>query len=315
MILHQFPDLQWLKQQAEQSFSDGKGWGGRILTRPGWPTVILNAQTKYVVRDDILGPLSIFTNISGASNVVVGRKRVVVKDDFFFLSNHGQRYTLEINSENQTQTFNIHFGEHFADQVLQSLKSPSHLLDNTFQKSTQRVEFHNRLQQHDVRTKHILETIRQYGESNPILLEELLVDLLTIMMRCDSQVKKMADQLPAIKHSTRQEILHRMLNVTDYIYAFYDQSLSLEELAAVSCLSKFHFLRLFKIAFGKTPHQFISDVRICRARELLIHSPLDVQEVARRVGFQNSSSFSRSFLQHTGMYPTLFKGKTPRRLA
>jgi len=314
MILYQFPDLQWLKRQAEQSFSDRKGWGGRILTQQGWPTVILNAQTKYTVRDDIPGPLSIFTNISGASNVSVDKKRVVVRDDFFFLSNHGQRYTLEIDGDSPTQTFNIHFGEHFADEVLQSLKSPSHLLDNTFLKSTQRMEFHNRLQPHDARTKQILQTIRQHGESNPMLLEEMLADLLTIILRCDSQVKKIVDRLPVIKQSTRQEILQRMLNVTDYIYAFYDQSLSLEELAAASCLSKFHFLRLFKIAFGKTPHQFINDVRICRAQELLTHASLDVHEVAARVGFQNSSSFSRSFFQRTGMYPTLFK-KTRSRLS
>ena len=310
MILHQFPDLQWLKRQAEQRFSDGKGWGGRILTQQGWPTVILNTQTKHTVRDDIPGPLTIFSNISGTSNVAVDKKRVLVKDDFFFLSNQGQRYTLEIDGETPTETFNIHFGEYFADQVLQSLKSPSHLLDNTFQKSTQRVEFHNSLQPHDIHTKQILQTIKLHGESNSMLLEELLVDLLRTILRQDSQLKKIANGLPVIKHSTRREILQRMLNATDYIYAFYDQPLSLEELAAVACLSKFHFLRLFKIAFGKTPYQFINDVRICRAMDLLKHSSLDVHEVAARIGFQNSSSFSRAFFQNAGMYPAIFKKKS-----
>lgn len=142
-----------------------------------------------------------------------------------------------------------------------------------------------------------------------MLLEEMLADLLMIILRGDSQLKKIVDQLPVIKNSTRREILQRMLNATDYIYAFYDQSLSLEELAAAACLSKFHFLRLFKMAFGKTPHQFVNDVRVRRAQELLQHASLEIHEIASRVGFRDASSFSRVFFHQTGMYPTTLKGK------
>src|SRR6188508_514216 len=131
MILREFPNLSWLKQQAEQSFSNRKAWDGQPLPRGGWPNVILNVETQQAYRNNIRGPLSLFTNITGESTVETGLKRVRIKENFFYLSNQAQHYTLEIKEQKPTQTFNIHYGEYFADQVFQSLtKAPSELLEN-----------------------------------------------------------------------------------------------------------------------------------------------------------------------------------------
>jgi len=73
-----------------------------------------------------------------------------------------------------------------------------------------------------------------------------------VLLLDEIKIKKIQQQLPSLKSSTRKEIMRRLMVATDYIYTFYDRKLSLEELAQACCLSKFHFLRLFKIAFGKT---------------------------------------------------------------
>ena len=132
MIFHHFPDLQWLKQQSENRFSNRKGWEGRTLPQQGWPSVILNVNTGFTYRDNIRGPLSIFTNLSGESHVGIGKNRTTIREGFFFISNNDQRYTLDINNcKTSTETFNIHFGEHFASRVLRSLTLPTEsLLDN-----------------------------------------------------------------------------------------------------------------------------------------------------------------------------------------
>jgi AraC family transcriptional regulator len=308
MVLHQFPDLQWLKQQAEQRFSDRKAANGRILLQAGWPTVVLNVKTTQIYRDNIRGPFSLFANISGESFVKADLARKKVNEDFFFLTNHDQHYTLEVDKKQNTETFNIHFGEYFADKVFESLRKPvQKLIDNHFEAPCQSLAFHNRLQPHDGTTKQLLLKIKADDGKDQLLLEETLFDLLSHVFGKEKEIRKNAAELPVMKSSTRTELFQRLLLATDYIYSFFDQSLSLDELANVSCLSKFHFLRLFKIAFQKTPHQFINEVRLQKAKELLRKSTLDIHQIAQHTGFSNSSSFSRMFYQNTGAYPSQFR--------
>jgi AraC family transcriptional regulator len=308
MILREFPNLSWLKQQAEQSFSDRRAWDGRPLPRGGWPTVILNVETRQTYRNNIRGPLSLFTNITGESTVETGSKRVRIKENFFYVSNQAQHYTLEINDLNPTQTFNIHFGEYFADQVFQSLtKSPSELLENKFEVPLEGMAFHNTLHHRHTFLDRILRDIHSQKDPSALWLEEKLQTLLTELLKEETKLQKTQQYLPVLKSSTRQEIFKRLLHATDFIYAYFDQDISLDDLASISCLSKFHFLRLFKIAFQKTPHQFITEVRIRRSQELLKHTTLEVKAIAKSVGFFDSSSFSRAFHQHVGVYPTHFK--------
>ena len=95
-----------------------------------------------------------------------------------------------------------------------------------------------------------------------------------------------------------------MLVVSDYIHAHLDEDVSLEDLANVGCISKFHFLRLFKIAFDKTPYQFINEERVRRGRRMIQHTKFSINEIAHSLGFSNASSFSRMFFNQTGAYPT-----------
>lgn len=307
MIFHQFPDLQWLKQQSENRFSDRKGWQGRTLQQEGWPSVILNVKTGFTYRDNIRGPLSIFTNLSGISHVETGKNRTTIREGFFFVSNNDQRYTLDINNrKTSTETFNIHFGEHFASRVWRSLVlSTESILDNN-ESSSPNIEFHNRLNTRSAEMTDVISFLHQNMPTG-MLLDEKLSELISILFVQEKKLSKAQLQLPSLKSSTREEIIKRLVLAVDYIYTYYDKDLSLDELAAVACLSKFHFLRLFKIAFNKTPHQFINGVRIQRSKELLIRSTLDVKSISKAVGFDTSSSFSRMFRQQTGAYPSQFR--------
>jgi AraC family transcriptional regulator len=78
-------------------------------------------------------------------------------------------------------------------------------------------------------------------------------------------------------------------------------------LAAEACLSKYHFLRLFRQAFGLSPYQYIQHLRIEKARGLLADPNLPITDLAGLLGFDNSQSFSRLFFQKTGLYPTQYR--------
>ena len=306
MILHQFPDLQWLKQKAEQRFDDKQGWEGRQLKREGWPNVILNVNAQNIYRDNIKGPLSLFMNISGESTVLADKRRVNIKGGYFFITNHDQYYTLEVE-KHKAETFNIHFGEHFTENIFLSLTSDyESLLDEGDSSQLKRIEFYNKLHPRTPAVNHILTQIKQ-ADNNALLLEEKLVDLITLLVSDHREVKKAQRNLPSIKRSTKHEVVRRLFFATDYIYSFYHLDLTLDELAKVACLSKFHFLRLFKLLFHKTPHQFINEVRAEKAKELLQGSELEVQAIAKSVGFRDSSSFSRMFYQQVGVYPSQYR--------
>src|SRR6185369_1898543 len=145
MVLNEFPDLTWLKQQISSQFENRAGWKGRILKEKGWPTVLMNVKTNGISRNNIKGPFSLFGNLKGSSFVKVDNRKVRVTDEHFFITNSGQNYSLEVDERSETETFNIHFGDQFADQLIQSQTSSiESIIENEFQRE-HGFSFHNRM--------------------------------------------------------------------------------------------------------------------------------------------------------------------------
>jgi len=87
----------------------------------------------------------------------------------------------------------------------------------------------------------------------------------------------------------------------------YAAPLDLDRIAAEACLSPYHFLRLFKQAFNRTPHRYLTERRIRRAKELLANGSLTVTEVCFEVGFESLGSFSSLFRKHAGRSPVDYR--------
>ena len=209
-----------------------------------------------------------------------------------------------------TETFNIHFGEYFVEKALQSFFSTPHqLLENKGDPNRKEFGFHNRIVPNNAEFHAILNSIRQ-NEKDDLFVDEQLFQLLSLLLREEKKVHEMYDRFMVIKSSTREEILKRLIASTDYLHAFYINNPSLDELARISCLSKFHFLRLFKIAYGQTPHQFITALKINKVKELLQNTCAEVKIIAHQLGFGNTSAFSRLFHHQTGVYPSQFRANS-----
>ena len=78
----------------------------------------------------------------------------------------------------------------------------------------------------------------------------------------------------------------------------------LDDLAAVVHMSKFHFLRSFKATAGITPHQYLVNLRMQHAADLLRSTSLPVQSIATRCGYRSASQFASVFRRHHGALPT-----------
>src|SRR4026209_40646 len=106
------------------------------------------------------------------------------------------------------------------------------------------------------------------------------------------------------------ETLQRLGRARDFIDHCYDHPLSLDQISEKACFSRYHFLRLFRQAFNKTPHQYLIERRIERAKELLRADDLRVTDVCLEVGFQSLGSFSSLFHKSVGHPPVTFREKS-----
>jgi AraC-like DNA-binding protein len=102
---------------------------------------------------------------------------------------------------------------------------------------------------------------------------------------------------------TDLETLQRLGRARDFIDHCYDHPLSLDQISEKACFSRYHFLRLFRQAFNKTPHQYLIERRIEKAKELLGGDELRVTDVCFEVGFQSLGSFSSLFHKYVGHAP------------
>ncbi len=90
---------------------------------------------------------------------------------------------------------------------------------------------------------------------------------------------------------------------------------TLDELAAVAGLSKYHFLRQFSRVVGMTPGAYLRSLRMCRAARLLRTTRDPIAKVARASGFTDHASFSRAFRRHAGLSPRQYRGAARKRAA
>jgi transcriptional regulator GlxA family with amidase domain len=86
---------------------------------------------------------------------------------------------------------------------------------------------------------------------------------------------------------------------------------SLEELAEIAELSKFHFLRQFSQVVGMTPGAYLRTLRLCHAARKLRTTEMPILDVALSVGFADHPSFSRAFARHMGMTPSEYQKLGP----
>lgn len=87
----------------------------------------------------------------------------------------------------------------------------------------------------------------------------------------------------------------------------YGEPLTLDELARMVLVSKFHFLRSFRRTTGVTPGRFLSAVRLAEAKRLLRDTSLKVSDISAQVGYSSIGSFTRRFTESVGLPPTQYR--------
>jgi AraC-like DNA-binding protein len=97
----------------------------------------------------------------------------------------------------------------------------------------------------------------------------------------------------------------------DLADARYFEEIGVEDMARAAGLSRAHFSRRFKAAFGESPHSYLLTRRLERAAALLRTTDRTVADVCLSVGLRGIGSFTTSFKRNFGQTPTAYRGSFP----
>ncbi|HWO01634.1 MAG TPA: AraC family transcriptional regulator [Blastocatellia bacterium] len=135
------------------------------------------------------------------------------------------------------------------------------------------------------------------------MLESMVRQLVIHLLRTHLTVRK-SDK---IELSRAGPVDRRLRRALEFIHDNYSHGLSLEDVASAAYLSEYHFARLFKEIIGVTPHVYLANLRLERARKLLTETELAISEVASMVGYHSQSHFTKVFKSITGVTPRAYR--------
>jgi AraC-like DNA-binding protein/ligand-binding sensor protein len=132
----------------------------------------------------------------------------------------------------------------------------------------------------------------------------------------DSMIKLLSIFAEHISVVSNQIVVHRenaespvIRRAKEYIVENQTEDLSLGQVAKAVNTSTFHFCKMFKKATGLNFTEYVSRVRVEKARNLLLNPNLRISEIAYEVGFQSLTHFNRVFKKITGQSPTDYRSQ------
>lgn len=142
---------------------------------------------------------------------------------------------------------------------------------------------------------------RQRQAGYEFILGSLSTQIVVNMLR---QVKSNLPVLITERNFSEKENINRSV---EFLRELYDKDYSLEEVARVANLSPYHFIRVFKAQTGKTPYEYLLDVKIEKALEMLRIKNCTVTDVCFACGFNNLSHFTTLFKRKMGILPSDYR--------
>lgn len=139
------------------------------------------------------------------------------------------------------------------------------------------------------------------------LLKAYLIELIVLILR---EVEDTASNHKGYVFESpyRKYVVSQMIN---FFNDHFSEKISLDQIAQNMYLSTFYLAKIFKSETGDTPINYLINLRLEKARELLEEdSSASIQDIAEKVGYEDVSHFSKSFKKHYGIAPTKYRSDT-----
>jgi AraC family transcriptional regulator len=157
----------------------------------------------------------------------------------------------------------------------------------------------------DGQLEHLLRAllaVARDGWGTDVLMGELLVNAACVRLAKRYAVSKL--NIVAPRGGLPKARLNRVL---EYVDANLGKNITLSELAGIVNMSLYYFAVLFRQSTGLSPHRYVLNRRVERAKQLLRDPRLSVLDVSINVGFEHQNNFARAFRRVIGISPTQFR--------
>ncbi|MGF7045592.1 ABC-type Fe3+-hydroxamate transport system substrate-binding protein [Paenibacillus sp. DS2015] len=162
--------------------------------------------------------------------------------------------------------------------------------------------------------------IKIYPQTQPIIL----CDLMYTYCRSEQSLERFRGQfvfqellywiMTNIRHLPELDSRTALERTKTYIECHYKENLTIEQLARMAKVSPKYYVDLFKKTYGKSTIDYVTEVRVNCAKQIMVQSDARLQDIAHQVGYNDEFYFSRKFKQEVGVSPKAYMKKRRRKI-
>jgi AraC family transcriptional regulator len=268
-----------------------------------WDIAVLNGHGRRF-RTRSAGAFSLKWMAEGRARYLLERHPHAVSRSAAVLVDQDQPYEMEFEARRESQSFCLFYAPGLVAEAWSSLEagcSPD--TDGTAAPGFPNVVFPP-----SARLSALLSSLHAEGpQACADRLETRLLLALGEAVETARRHRGLTGRMPAVKAATRAHVLGLLEQAREAIVAVEGVGVRLDTLSADVGLSRFHFLRLFKTAYGKSPLAFAEQQRMAAAARRLRTGPALVIQLAADLGYDSPSAFARAFRRHNGAAPAEFR--------
>jgi AraC-like DNA-binding protein len=264
---------------------------------------ILNGRAASFEGGADAPDLSLKWMATGAADYVSGGRSHRLGGPTLLLLNRGQPYRMRMRGT--AESFVVFFPRRAADAAWNALTGYATAMPEVPTVAAAYAP----LQTH-LRALHAACTATQ---PDPARLNEMLHALLGDVAGLAKLRRGQADRLPAMRRTTRAELLRRVLRAEAYLREMGARA-TLDGAADAAALSPFHLIRVFGAVFGATPLAYAASLRLDHARAELMVGGRTIAAIARDAGYASRTAFDRAFARRFGTTPGAARGDQIRNI-
>lgn len=236
--------------------------------------------------------------LSGQEKYLINGRPYALSENRFLVVDNNSDVELNIDAKKDVKGICIFPSKHLINEVAKTrVSSVKRLLDDPLKDYNQRLT-HSLFSFTETRTgrflsQNIAAVLGAYNEKKSLDFESFYLQLAECMVDDQLELEGRLKATPSVKKSTQEELYRRVLTAKDFMVDNYTQNVVLDDLVQEASLSKFHFTRAFKSLFHLTPYQFLLQLRLEKAKELL-QQDYSYSEVSLLVGYSDEKNLRKA---------------------
>lgn len=267
-----------------------------------------NLKRPYECPEYPSGIGLLITGQGSCNYYINGQKNPIDESKVFFI-NRGSQLAIKSTEAGAAPAL-LFFRSQLPDLVQHSLNYSDEALLENFDNLPYDFSYLERIHVNQHLRNTILSLIELGGSSSSFAALKADIEIRTLfedLLKENREAYKSSQNIQAIKASTRLEIFKRVALAKNWMEENYNAAINLEDIAAVAAMNSQHFLRMFKQAYCITPHQYLIDLKLRNAKQLLESTKLTINEICQNIGFESVFSFSILYKKRFGLPPSYFR--------